>query len=162
MTKLLKQTLGWTLINVSCKMKVKWEGGTWNNFPLSQRGEHKFKWRLLGGGGGWNSSFLWISIQFQEPPGSKKMIHPLVSFTEDQISEISELGNILWLSSNLTGRPYNGDSRKSWNRFYVKYVWSKHGHILNTVDTFVQRVGLIWQQGGFLLRLFSTQMWLLA
>ena len=74
---------------------------------------------------------------------------------KDQISE----GNILWLSSlNLTNKPYNSGFHKILEQVYVKYVLSKSGLILKTVATFVQKAGLISQQGGFLLRLFSTKM----
>ena len=56
---------------------------------------------------------------------------------------------------NLTDIPNNGDSHKILALDYVKYLLSRSGLTLNTV---APKVGLIWRQGGFLLRLFSTQM----
>ena len=61
--------------------------------------------------------------------------------SEDQTWE----GNILWLSSlNLTDISYNN--------------WSMSNTFLKTVATFVEKAGFIGLQGGFLLRLFTTQM----
>ena len=46
----------------------------------------------------------------------------------------------------------NGDSHKIFELVYVKYVLSMSGLILKIVAAFVQKVGLIWRQGGFFLR----------
>ena len=43
-------------------------------------------------------------------------------------------------------------------RVHVKYVLLKGALMSKTVSTFVQKVGLIWLKGGFLLQLFRTQM----
>ena len=41
--------------------------------------------------------------------------------------------------------------KKYWTRFTLKMFCPKGGLILKTVATFVQKVGLIWLQGDFLL-----------
>ena len=51
----------------------------------------------------------------------------------------------------MTDIPSNGDSHKIFELVYVKYVLSMSGLISKIVATFVQKVGLIWRQGGFFL-----------
>ena len=77
----------------------------------------------------------------------------------------------IWLFI-LTDIPYNGDSHKTLEMVFVRYVLFKDELILKTVDIFVLKAGLIWQQDGFslnwlqysihktkLIAAFNTQMW---
>ena len=45
--------------------------------------------------------------------------------------------------------PYNGESHKILEMVFVRYVLFRDELILKTVAIFVQKAGLIWQQGGF-------------
>ena len=49
----------------------------------------------------------------------------------------------------LTDILYNGDSHKILEMVFVRYVLFKDELILKTVAVFVQKAGIIWQQGGF-------------
>ena len=66
---------------------------------------------------------------------------------------------IFWLSAlNLKDIPYNDDFGKTLDRVHVKYVLHTGAFMSKIVATFVQKVGLIWLKGGFVLYLFKTQM----
>ena len=105
--------------------------------PLS-----RYLWAFLVGQEGHISQRSNVLIAFRRPNIGKK--HSLAFFFEFDWHTLQR-----WLSQSL-------------EIDLCQIGLSKSGLILKTVATFVQKASLVWRQGGFLLRLFSTQIWLLA